>query len=197
MDELMNYDCINYQKLLLIKAKELKINDLQSHLLLIIMTMNELNIKPINPQSISKLSTLSLKQIDEVLLSLLDMHLISRKMGQLDISPLYRFLVKERVKEEKEVDLVSIFEDAFGRSLSQRELEIINSFKRAGYHDEMIVDALNEAVKSGVINFRYIEAVLENWARYGVKKRFARNAPKEDDQISQQIKDYNWWDQND
>jgi len=197
MDELMNYNCINYQKLLLIKAKELKINDLQSHLLLIIMTMNELNIKPINPQSISKFSTLSLKQIDEILLSLLEMHLISRKMGQLDISPLYQYLIKKEVKPVKEIDLFSVFEDAFGRSLNQSELEIIRSFKRAGYHDEMIVDALNEAVKSGVINFRYIEKILENWARYGVKKRFARNTVKEDDQISQKIKDYNWWDQND
>lgn len=197
MDELMNYNCINYQKLLLIKAKELKIDDLQSHLLLIIMTMNELNIKPINPQSISKFSTLSVKEIDKILLSLLDMHLISRKMGQLDISPLYQFLIKKEIKEEKELDLISIFEDAFGRSLSQRELEIINSFKRAGYDDDMIVDALNEAVKSGVINFRYIERILENWSKYGVKKRFARNVHKDDEQVSQQIKDYNWWDQND
>lgn len=197
MDELMNYNCINFSKLLLIKAKELKINDLQSHLLLIIMTMQDLNIRPINPQTISKLSSLSLKQIDEILLSLLDMHIIDRKQGKLDLSPLYQYLLKEEVQKEQAVDLVSIFEDAFGRSLSQRELEIINSFKRAGYHDEMIVDALNEAVKSGVINFRYIEKILENWSRYGVNKRFVREKKKEEDNISQQIKDYNWWDNHD
>lgn len=197
MEELMNYNCINFSKLLLIKAKELKINDLQSHLLLIIMTMQDLNIRPINPQTISKLSSLSLKQIDEILLSLLDMHIIDRKQGKLDLSPLYQYLLKEEVQKEQAVDLVSIFEDAFGRSLSQRELEIINSFKRAGYHDEMIVDALNEAVKSGVINFRYIEKILENWSRYGVNKRFVREKNKEEDNISQQIKDYNWWDNHD
>lgn len=197
MDELMNYDCINFSKLLLIKAKELNISDLESHLLLIIMTMKELNMRPINPQTISKLSSLSLKEIDDILLSLLDKHLISRKQGQLDLKPLYQYLIKEEMKVEEEVNLVAIFEDAFGRSLSQRELEIINSFKRAGYNDEMIIDALNEAVKSGVINFRYIEKILENWARYGVNKRFVREVKKEDNNISQQIKDYNWWDNND
>lgn len=193
----MDYNCINFNKLLLIKAKELKINDLQSHLLLIIMTMQDLNVRPINPQTISKFSSLSLKQIDEILLSLLDMHLILRKQGKLDLAPLYQYLLKEEIKEEKEVNLVEIFEDAFGRTLSQRELEIINSFKRAGYDDEMIIDALNEAVKSGVINFRYIEKILENWSRYGVNKRFVRNNKKEDDTVSQQIKDYNWWDNHD
>ena len=111
MDELMNYNCINFSKLLLIKAKELKINDLQSHLLLIIMTMQDLNIRPINPQTISKLSSLSLKQIDEILLSLLDMHIIDRKQGKLDLSPLYQYLLKEEVQKEQAVDLVSIFED--------------------------------------------------------------------------------------
>lgn len=196
MDELMNYNCINYSKLLLIKAKELKISDLQSHLLLIIMTMKDLNIRPINPQTISQLSSLSLKQIDEILLSLLDMHLISRKNGQLDLTPLYQYLIKEEVKYEPEADLLSIFEDAFGRSLNQRELEIINSFKRAGYHDELIIDALNEAVKSGVMNFRYIEKILENWSKYGVSRRFAKDTIK-NDQVSKEVKEYNWWSNND
>lgn len=197
MDELKNYNCINFSKLLLIKAKELNINDLQSHILLIIMTMKELNIKPINPQTISRLSTLSLKQIDELLLSLLDMHLISRKRGQLDLTPLYDYLIKQEVIKEKEIDLFTVFEDAFGRSLNQRELEIINSFKRAGYNDDMIIDALNEAVKSGVMNFRYIEKILENWSKYGVNKRFVKEVVKEDNDVSNEVKDFNWWDSHD
>lgn len=196
MNELMNYGCIDYKKLLLIKAKELNIADSECHLLLIIMVMQELNIKPINPQTISKLSTLSLKQIDDILLKLLDKHLITRKNGYLDLKPLYNYLIKKEIKKEKQIDLLSFFEDAFGRSLSQMEMNIISSFKTAGYSDDMVVDALNEAVKSGVINLRYIERILENWASYGVKKRFARSS-QEDDDISDQIKDYNWWDSHD
>lgn len=196
MDELLNYKCIDFKKLLLIKAKELNINDVEAHILLIIMVMEDLNMKPINPQSISKLSSSSLKQIDQTLLTLLDKHLISRKYGQLDLSPLYTFLIKKEIKKEEKIDLISIFEDAFGRSFSQAEFGIINSFKMAGYSDDMIIDALNEAVKAGVINFRYIERILENWAKFGVKKRFARDY-KKDETISQQIKDYNWWEGND
>lgn len=196
MDELLNYKCIDFKKLLLIKAKELNINDVEAHILLIIMVMEDLNMKPINPQSISKLSSSSLKQIDQTLLTLLDKHLISRKYGQLDLSPLYTFLIKKEIKKEEKIDLISIFENAFGRSFSQAEFGIINSFKMAGYSDDMIIDALNEAVKAGVINFRYIERILENWAKFGVKKRFARDY-KKDETISQQIKDYNWWEGND
>ena len=57
----------------------------------------------------------------------------------------------------------------------------------------MIVDALNESVKSGVINFRYIEKILDNWAKYGVKKRYApmQQTPKKE--IEQSIKDLKWW----
>lgn len=153
-------------------------------------------MKPINPQTISKLSTLSLKQIDDILLKLLDKHLITRKNGYLDLKPLYNYLIKKEIKKEKQIDLLSFFEDAFGRSLSQMEMNIISSFKTAGYSDDMVVDALNEAVKSGVINLRYIERILENWSSYGVKKRFARSS-QEDDDISDQIKDYNWWDSHD
>jgi len=196
MNELMNYGCIDYKKLLLIKAKELNIADSECHLLLIIMVMQELNMKPINPQTISKLSTLSLKQIDDILLKLLDKHLITRKNGYLDLKPLYNYLIKKEIKKEKQIDLLAFFEDAFGRSLSQMEMNIISSFKTAGYSDDMVVDALNEAVKSGVINLRYIERILENWSSYGVKKRFARSSQEEDD-VSDQIKDYNWWDSHD
>lgn len=195
MDELINYKCIDYKKLLLIKGKELNINDQESHILLIIMTMFELNIKPINPNTISRFSTMSLKEIDKLLLKLLNKHLLSRNNGYLSLEPLYSYLLKEEVTKEKEVNLYSLFEDAFGRSLSQGEVSIISSFKTNGFNDDMIIDALNEAVKSGVINFRYIEKILDNWKKYGVSKRFVRNESNEDD-VSDDIKNYNWWNNN-
>ncbi|MFR1296255.1 MAG: DnaD domain-containing protein [Coprobacillus cateniformis] len=102
-------------------------------------------------------------------------------------------LLNQSVEEEKDVDLLSIFENAFGRSLNQMELEIINTFKRSGYDDQMILDALNESVKAGVINFRYIEKILDNWSRYGVKKRYAPSTPTVRQDVDQNIKDYKWW----
>ena len=157
--------CIDFRKLLILKAKSLKITDQECFLLLVIMTMNDIGMKPITPSQIGQLCSLSLQQIDKTLISLVDKHFIARKRGTLDLLPIQKMLLNQNVEEEKDVDLISIFENAFGRSLNQMELEIINTFKRSGYDDQMILDALNESVKAGVINFRYIEKILDNWSR--------------------------------
>ncbi|MCD7809706.1 MAG: DnaD domain protein [Erysipelotrichaceae bacterium] len=193
IEDLLDYDCIDYRKLLVIKAQSLKLTDQQVYLLIIMITLMDLNIKPITPAKLSQFCQLSLSKIDEVLISLVDMHLLNRINGSLDLKPLYKQLLNIEVEKTKDMDLISMFEDAFGRSLSQREIEIINSFKSQGFSDMMIMEALNEAVKSGVVNFRYIEKILDNWQKYGVKKRYA---PKheENQTFDQKIKDYKWWD---
>lgn len=193
MDELLNSQCIDFRKLLILKAKSLKITDQECFLLLVIMTMNDIGMKPITPSQIGQLCSLSLQQIDKTLISLVDKHFIARKRGTLDLLPIQKMLLNQNVEEEKDVDLISIFENAFGRSLNQMELEIINTFKRSGYDDQMILDALNESVKAGVINFRYIEKILDNWSRYGVKKRYAPSTPVVRQDVDQNIKDYKWW----
>ena len=193
MDELLNSQCIDFRKLLILKAKSFKITDQECFLLLVIMTMNDIGMKPITPSQIGQLCSLSLQQIDKTLISLVDKHFIARKRGTLDLLPIQKMLLNQSVEEEKDVDLLSIFENAFGRSLNQMELEIINTFKRSGYDDQMILDALNESVKAGVINFRYIEKILDNWSRYGVKKRYAPSTPTVRQDVDQNIKDYKWW----
>ena len=114
--------------------------------------------------------------------------------GSLDLRPIENLLLNQKSEEVQEVDLVSVFEDAFGRSLSQREVQLINSLKCQGHSDDMIIDALDESVKSGVITFRYIEKILDNWAKYGVKRRYAPQPIKQENiDVEQRIKDYKWW----
>ena len=50
--------------------------------------------------------------------------------------------------------------------------------------------ALKEAVKSQVLNFRYIEGILHNWAKNGVKTRYVES---EEPQRSVPISEYKWW----
>lgn len=194
MNELIDYQCVDWKKLLIIKAKSLDISDEECYILLLILTMDEIQLRPINPHNITKLSSLSVKKIDQILASLLNKHLISRRNGRLDLKPLYKKLLAEKIDEEPDTDLVSVFENVFGRTLNQMEIENINSFKTSGYDDKMILDALNEAVKSNVVNFRYIERILENWAQYGVKKRFAPAQKRQSQiEVDDQIKEYKWW----
>lgn len=198
MNELLDYQCIDFQKLLILKAKGLHISDQECYVLLLIMTLHEIGVKPITPSQIAGICSLSLNTIDDILLALVDKHWISRQSGTLNLKPIQKILLDEKVEEPTQIDLVSIFEDAFGRSLSQREIQMINSLKCQGYDDEMIIDALNESVKSGVITFRYLEKILDNWARFGVKKRYAPSMPtqKNTHDVEQKIKDYKWWEDN-
>ncbi len=198
MDELLDYRCVDFQKLLILKSKQLHISDQECYVLLLIMTLDDIGVKPITPSQISRICSLSLRKIDDILMSLVDKHWISRQHGSLNLKPLQKMLLNQPTQtENQDIDLVSIFEDAFGRSLSQREVQLINSLKCQGFDDEMIVDALNESVKSGVITFRYIEKVLDNWARYGVTKRYAPAKPQTShNEVEQSIKDYKWWEEN-
>lgn len=193
MDEFIDYKCIDFKKLLLVKGKQLKIPDQEMYILFLIMFMEEMGIQTITPSSIHEYCAMSIQKIDSILISLLDKQIISRVQGRLDLKPLYQLLLNQKIKQEKPVDLISIFENAFGRSLNQAELSIIQSFKTSGFDDSMIVDALNESVKSGVINFRYIEKILDNWSKFGVNKRFAPVRQQTSSKVEQNIKDYKWW----
>ncbi len=194
MDELLEYGCIDFKKLLILKAKSMKLSDQECYVLLLIMTLDEIGIKPITPSQIHKICSLSLQQIDETLIALVDHHYIARMNGSLDLRPIENLLLNQKSEEVQEVDLVSVFEDAFGRSLSQREVQLINSLKCQGHSDDMIIDALDESVKSGVVTFRYIEKILDNWAKYGVKRRYAPQPIKQENiDVEQRIKDYKWW----
>ena len=194
MDELLEYGCIDFKKLLILKAKSMKLSDQECYVLLLIMTLDEIGIKPITPSQIHKICSLSLQQIDETLIALVDHHYIARMNGSLDLRPIEILFLNQKSEEVLEVDLVSVFVDAFGRSLSQREVLLINSLKCQGHSDDMIIDALDESVKSGVITFRYIEKILDNWAKYGVKRRYAPQPIKQENiDVEQRIKDYKWW----
>lgn len=195
MNELIDYDCVDLKKLLIIKSKDLGMSDEECYLLLIMLTMQDIRFLPIHPQNISKMCSMSFSKIDETMMSLLDKKWIKRDGGSLDFTPLKKLLIGETLpKQEKEINVLGMFEDAFGRLMSSQEMEIIKSFKIAGYDDKMIVDALNEAVKSNVINFRYIEKILENWRQYGVKRKYAPQKKTSASQnIDNEVKEYEWW----
>ena len=190
---LTDYNCIDFHKLLFLKGKQIGLSDKESYILNIMLLLHEQGVSLLTPQMIAKYCTSDMKAIDQAMLKFVNERYLDRHNGILDFKPLYRRLLDEKVEEVKQVNLIERFEDAFGRPLSQTEIEIINSFKRDGYDDQMIVDALLEAVRSNVLNFRYIEKILSNWARYGKKMR---NKPTENttrEAFSDEVKNLEWW----
>lgn len=76
---------------------------------------------------------------------------------------------KTREKEETKTDIYEIFEKEFGRTLSNTDFEIINAWIESGFSEELIEAALKEAVYNGALTLRYVDKVLYEWNRKGIK----------------------------
>ena len=92
-------------------------------------------------------------------------------------------LVMNTKNEENNTDIYSKFESEFGRSLSPIEYETINRWLENGVSEEIITSALKEAVINGASNLRYIDKIIYEWTKKGVK-------PKEEDYTF--IDDFDW-----
>lgn len=72
------------------------------------------------------------------------------------------------VNEQK--NLITVFEEEFGRPLSPIECEnIIMWVEQDGYSESLILAALREAVISGKLFFRYIDRILYEWNRNQIR----------------------------
>ena len=129
--------------------------------------------------------------------------LLNKKYIELDVSsdngvvtekikldPLYDRLVMNINTEKNNSDIYSMFENEFGRTLSPMEFEMINSWLEKGNSEETIKNALKEAVLNGARNFKYIDKIIYEWAKKGVKKRV------KEDNSSDEMFDYDWLDDN-
>lgn len=68
--------------------------------------------------------------------------------------------------QQETVDLVTLFEQEFGRVLSPTELEIISDWVVNAQYDEALIRlALKEAVMAQVLKLKYVDRVLLEWQR--------------------------------
>lgn len=68
------------------------------------------------------------------------------------------------------MEIVQLIEREFGRMLSPFEIELVTIWTNS-YQREDILEAIKEAVISGVQNMRYIDKILLNWSQGGKRKR--------------------------
>ena len=88
-----------------------------------------------------------------------------------NLEPLLDRLVLNKRTEDINTDIYAIFESELGRTLSSFEYEMINDWLNKGTSEETIKEALKEAILNNVRNFRYIDKIIYEWNRNGVKKR--------------------------
>ncbi len=112
--------------------------------------------------------------------------------------------------ESKEIENSSIYElieKEFGRTLSSIEYEIIKAWLENGFSEELIKEAVKEAVLNGVSNLKYIDKILYEWGKKGIKtvkdvdenrkkRKASLDKQKElDGDIDLGIMDWDWFDE--
>ncbi|MDD2203040.1 MAG: DnaD domain protein [Bacilli bacterium] len=143
---------------------------------------------------------LSLNNIQEK--GLLEIKLVKNDDGVMEehvsIDNLYNKLALNLIGEEStvETNIYEKFEHEFGRTLSSMEYEIISGWLESRYNEEVIIEALREAVYNGASNLRYIDRILYEWNKKGIKSVTEVRKEKEKFNKSKrekiEIPDYNW-----
>lgn len=202
---------INYQisKELLFNYKKLNITD--SEFIIIIYLINQ-NSNIYNPKQISNDLKIDLNSVLEIINSLCEKNIMKIEMKKvnnirgevINLDLLYEKVAFSltQVEEKEESNLYSVFETEFGRTLSPMEFEIINGWVDAGYSEELIKLALKEATYNGVSNLRYIDKIIYEWGKKGIKtkddveknrKQFKNNNTTK----NKELFDYDWLNDND
>ena len=193
---------ITIPKLLLQSYKELKLTEQELILIIYFIGNNEFD-----PERISKDLGLSigetLKIIDE--LTKKDILKISTRSAKvyeeyIDLDELYNKLALTIMTDKetpKRTNIYDKFENEFGRTLSPMEYEIIGAWIESGFSEELIEEALKEAVYNGVSNLRYIDKILYEWQKKGVKNKQDIKVQKEAPKPKGEVFDYDWLNEKD
>ncbi len=109
-----------------------------------------------------------------------------------------------QVSRSENSNIFEIVEKEFGRTLSPIECEIIKAWLDNGMDEELIKEAIKEATYNGVSNLRYIDKILYEWGKNGIKtvsdvvdnrKKRAKAREKETSDVDiDEIVDWDWFD---
>ena len=133
-----------------------------------------------NPKKISSELNLPLGDLMDMLEHLKELDLVKIELKKvdnvrkevIDTDGLYNKLVGLIINDspkENTNQIYDVFEKEFGRTLSPIEYEIINAWQDSNINEETIILALKEAVYNGVTNLRYIDKILNEWGKKGIK----------------------------
>lgn len=168
-------------KLLLLKYKDLKLTDRELILLIYLLDIQDTSF---NPKQIGIDLHLTLEEVMEEITTLTSLGLVKlevKKVGNVrdefvNLDGLYQKFVyiivngtAEKQKKEVSTDIFTTFEHEFGRTLSPMEYEIINAWLDGDYTEELVLLALKEAIYNGTTNLRYIDRILHNWYKKGIR----------------------------
>lgn len=190
-------------KLLICNYKKLKLTNDELILLIYIMNDKE-NI--FNPKKISNELEFNLEEIMNLFESLITKDILkleNKKINgmiveNINLDGLYNKMCNLIIIEEepKQTTIYDTFEEKFGRTLSPMEYAIIGGWLDLNYTEELILMALDEAIYNGVYKLNYIDKILFEWNKKGIKNK--DDKAKNDLEFShkknekKELLDYNW-----
>lgn len=93
-------------------------------------------------------------------------------------------------------DIFTTFETELGRTISPMEVQIIKDWLHDGITEELIKEALKEAIINNVRNLKYVDRILFNWRSKGFKTKADvlkdKKAFRKTTKKVEPIYDYNW-----
>ena len=201
MELLRSKDIIIPRKLLY-NYKKLKIKE--AELIILIFLINS---DIYNPKEIADSMDLKLPLLLEMIELLKEKGLIKIELKNnnnniqeevVNIDGLYEKIALSMMDniEEKETTIYDTFEKELGRTLSPIEYEILGEWLNEN-SEEILLLALKEATYNGVSNFRYIDRIVHEWNKKGIKTKddvIKNNQEFKSKKVvvKQELFDYDW-----
>ncbi|OMP65836.1 DnaD domain-containing protein [Domibacillus epiphyticus] len=207
---------------LLKNYRRLQLNETEMMVLLHIYSFSQKGISFPSFEDLSGLMTISSSDCAACVKKMIQKQVITIEQGEqtgyefYSLTPLWNKIaalfesdargesLQQAMTEEK--DLYSLFEEEFGRPLSAIECETLALWIDQDQHDPAVIKAaLREAVLSMKLNFRYIDRILFEWKKQGIKtveqareqgRKFRK--PANTEQVSRSenaVPFYNWLEQ--
>lgn len=210
---------INLPRKLLTDYKKIGLNEQQLAILLQIHIAKHSGVYFPTPEELANHVTMSKDECSMILQTLIQqgyLEIIDEIDGGIrkesySLEPLWTRLLNNDNEPSDKVDfgeLFQRFEAEFGRPLSPFEIELINQWIDEQENDiSIIYAALREAVLMSKLNFKYIDRILSEWKRKGIKTeeqaiqtskgfhKFENQANKNTHTYDKSLLKYNWLDE--
>ncbi len=157
--------------------KKLNLNEEQLIVLIYLINNNNLEF---NPKELCDILDKDLNDILKIINDLVNKAVLELKIKKIrdihaeyiSLDNLYKklsmFIINENEEINSNKNIFDNFEKEFGRPLTPIEFELINSWLSTT-NEELILLALKEAVYNGAISIRYIDRIIYDWSKKGLK----------------------------
>ena len=170
-------EALEFRYLLLEYYKKLRLSENDAMVILMIDHLLEQKNTLITPDLLSLKMNISSKELDKILVNLLERDLIVYDMGKkvkVSLKSLHKKLYEtfqvalskeqESLVSEKKAaylkNIYEVFEKQLNRTLSPLEFSMIGEWVNDGFDDETIIRALNEALSKGKKTIRSVDRIL-------------------------------------